>query len=144
MLNANVLRYGVSAPGTAAQCKRRSQLKVVQIADTAVGGRCIYKNTAGLHSFCMLHHLFFFIYIDVQRRGMAVAAVCYQTLCLIQSLVKGLSLVHSQYTRQLFVSKLLADIYRLNLADDNLCINRNIHTCQLCDGVCRLSYDLCI
>ena len=144
MLNANVLRYGVSAPGTAAQRQRRSQLKVVQVADTAVGRRSIYKNTAGLHSLCMLHHFLFFIYIDVQRRGMAIAAVCYQALRLIQSLVKGLCLVHSQYRRQLLMGKLLADIYRLNLADDNLCINRNIHTCQLCDGVCRLSYDLCI
>ena len=111
MLYANVLRYRVSAPGTAAQCQRRSQLEVVQIADTAVRRRSIYQNTAGFHSLCVPHHLLRLIYIDVQRRGMAVAAVCYQTLCLIQSLVKGLGLVHSQHRRQLLMSKLLADIY---------------------------------
>ena len=40
--------------------------------------------------------------------------------------------------------ELFADIYGLNFADKDLGIYRNFYTSQLCNGVCRLSNDLCI
>ena len=73
---------------------------------------------------------------------MAVASVCHQTLCLIQSLVKRLSLVHSQYRRQFLMGKLFADIHRLNFANQNLGILRNLNACQLGNGCRLLSHNL--
>ena len=90
----------------------------------------------------MLHDLLFLVHIHVQGSGMTVSAVCYQTLCLIQRLVKCLCLVHSQYRRQLLMSKLLADIHGLNLTDEDLGIFRYLHSCQLGNGCCLLSNDL--
>ena len=144
MLHAYVLRYRVAAPGAAAQCQRRSQLEVVQITDTAVRRRSINQDTAGFHCFCVLHNLFLLIYVNVQGSSMSVTAVCNQTLSLYNCLVKGLSLVHSQYRRQLLMSKFLADIYRLNLTDQNLGITRILNASQLCNLISALSYNLCI
>ena len=62
---------------------------------------------------------------------MAVSAVLYQLLCLLESLVKCLCLVHGKYRRQLLVSELLGDVHGLNLADEDLCISRNLHPCHL-------------
>ena len=57
-----------------------------------------------------------------------IAAISYQTLCLIQCLIKSLCLVHSQYRRQLLMCKLFTDIYRFNFTDQNLCFRRNCNT----------------
>ena len=75
---------------------------------------------------------------------MAIAAVCNQSLCLCDCLIEGLCLVHSQYRRQLLVCKLLAQLYGLNLTDQDLGIFRNINACELCDRVCFLTNDLCV
>ena len=86
VLHAYVLRNRVAAPGAAAQCQGRKQLEVVQIADTALGRRGIDQDTAGLHSCCVhsCHLLFLGISINIEGRGVAVAAVCNQMLCLCQ------------------------------------------------------------
>ena len=42
------------------------------------------------------------------------------------------------------MGKLFADIHRLNFANQNLGILRNLNACQLCNLISALSYNLCI
>ena len=107
-----------------------------------MGRRCVDQDTAGLHGCCVFCHFLLLVDIDVQRRGMAIAAVCNQPLSLCNGLVKGLCLVHSQNWGQLLVSKLFRNIYRLYFTDQDLGIFRNLNTCQFCNGVSALTNDL--
>ena len=76
MLDAYVFADGVAAPRAAAECERRRQLKVVQVADTALRGGCIYKNTAGFHTGREFIQLFLLCeHIEINRGGVTVAAV---------------------------------------------------------------------
>ena len=49
MFDTDVFGNRVAAPGAAAECQRGCQFEVVKVADTALGRRCVDKNTAGLH-----------------------------------------------------------------------------------------------
>ena len=129
MLYTHILGHRVASPGAATQGQRRNQLKVVKITYTAMGRRRICQNTAGLHSLRMLQNLLMLININIQRSRMSITAVSHQSLSLDQSLIKGLSLVHSQHWRKLLVGKLLTNVNRLNLSNNNLCIYRYIHAC---------------
>ena len=142
MFNTNVLGYGVAAPGTAAKSEGWSKLEVVKVADTTLGRRCIDKDTAGLHSCLEFIHFLCFIYIDVEGRGMAIAAVCNKTLSFCDSIVKILSLVHCKYRGELLMCEFLADINGFNLTDQDLGLWRNSNAGHLCDSSCFLSYDL--
>ena len=142
MFNTNVLGYGVAAPGTAAKSKGWSKLEVVKVADTTLGRRCIDKDTAGLHSCLEFIHFLCFIYVDVEGRGMAIAAVCNKTLSFCDSIVKILSLVHCKYRGKLLMCEFLADINGFNLTNENLGLWWNSNAGHLCDSSCFLSYDL--
>ena len=69
MLYSNVFGNGVAAPRAAAQRKRRSELKVIQIADTAERRRGVDDKTAGLHSVRELEQLLSLRGIDPQYGG---------------------------------------------------------------------------
>ena len=109
MLNPYVFRYGVAAPGAAAQSQGRSQLEIVKVAYAALRGRSINQYTAGLHALGELLKLFLLGNdIQIDRGSMAVAAVGYELLRLIQSVVKILGFIHSQHRAKLFMSKFFA------------------------------------
>ena len=88
VFDTNVLGYGVTAPGTAAKSKGWSKLEVVKVTDTTLGRRGIDKDTAGFHSCFEFIHLLCFIYVDVEGRGMTIAAVCNELRSLCNSIVK--------------------------------------------------------
>ena len=142
MFHSYVLGNRVAAPGTAAQSQGGSQFEVIKISDTAVGGRGIYQDTAGLHRRRVLRHLLFFIGIDIQRGGVSVTAVCYKLFRFCKSLVESLRLIHGKYGRKFLMGELFADIHRFHFTDQDLGIFRNFHACHLRDGRCFLSYDL--
>ena len=79
-----------------------------------------------------------YTHLDVYKRQ----SVCNQLLCLDNGLVQGGCLVHSKHWREFFVCKLLADIYGLYLTNENLGLLGNRNTCQVCNGVSGLAYDL--
>ena len=111
MFNTNVLGYGVTAPGTAAKSKGWSKLEVIKVTDTTLGRRCIDKDTAGFHSCLEFIHFLCFIYVDVEGRGMAIAAVCNKTLSFCDSIVKILSLVHCKYRGKLLMCAIDKDCF---------------------------------
>ena len=140
-----IFRYGVSAPGSAAQCQRRKQTEVVEIADTALGRRSIHEDTAGLHGCLMLRHLCFSVLgigVHIQRGGMTIAAVLYKLFCLVNGLIKGRCTVHGKNRGELLMSKRLRNIHGIYFSNDDLRVRRHIHTGHLCDHRSRLSDDL--
>ena len=142
VFNTNVLGYGVTAPGTAAKSEGWSKFEVVKVTDTTLGRRSIDKDTAGLHSCLEFIHLLCLIYVDVEGRCMAIAAVCNKTLSFCDSIVKILSLIHSKYRGKFLMCEFLADINGLNLTDEDLGLSRYSNACHLSDGSSFLSYDL--
>ena len=142
MFHTNVFRYRVSTPGTASKCQRRSEFKVVEISDTTLRRWSVDQDTAGLHCCCMFCHLFFLIYVDVQRRCMSISTVSYQLFCFCDSFVEGFCLVHCKYRRKFLVCELFADIYRFYFTDQDLGFCRNSNSCHLSDRSCFLSNDL--
>ena len=73
---------------------------------------------------------------------MSVSAVFYQLVCHIKGCIKIFSLIKSQDRRKFLMGKRLGDIYRSNLADQDLCVLRNRYSSQFGDNGSRLSYDL--
>ena len=131
-----------SAPRTATERERRSELEVVNIAYTALRRRSIDKYSAGLHCIIELLEFVFTSYrIEIDRRSVSVTAVCDEYLSLCESVVEILSLVHSEYRRELLVSERFARLDGLYLSYENLSIRGNFYTCKL--GYLRrgLSYD---
>ena len=142
VFDTNVLGYGVTAPGTAAKSKGWSKLEVIKVTDTTLGRRCIDKDTAGFHSCFEFIHLLCFIYVDVEGRGMTIAAVCNELRSLCNSIVKILGLVHGKYRGKLLVCEFFADINGLNLTDQDLGLSRYSNACHFSDSSSFLSYDL--
>ena len=142
VLDTHVLGNGVAAPRAAAQGEGGSQLEVVQVADTALGGGGVHQDAAGLHGSLVLGQLFLLRHVDVQGGGVAVAAVGDEVLGLLNGLVESLGLVHGQHGGQLLVSELLGDVHALHFADDNLGALRHVHASQGGDGVGLLANNL--
>ena len=75
---------------------------------------------------------------------MTVAAVGDELFRLCNGVVKVLRLVHCEHGAQLFVSEFLADVHRLNLADEDLGALGNRNSRKSGDRNGLLSYDLCV
>ena len=73
---------------------------------------------------------------------MAVTAVSNQSFRLRNSFIEVLGSVHRQNRRELFMGEFFTDINRFNLADQDLCVFRYIHSGHLCDRISALSDDL--
>ena len=68
VLYTYVFGHTVATPRSASQCKGGSELEVVQVADTALCGGSVDKNTACSHSACKCMKFFFFRnLVDVER-----------------------------------------------------------------------------
>ena len=108
-------------------------------------GRCVHKDTAGLH---LVFKLFDLVscgsYVAVERRCVTDTAVTNESVSLVERIVKVLSLVHCKNRGELFVCELFADVNACNLADEDLCVLGSFNSCKLCDPVSRLTNDLCV
>ena len=121
MLDANVFADRVAAPRATAEGERRSQSEVVQVAETAMAGRRVDNNAAGLHAFGKFIDLSTLGNgVEVDRRGVAVAAVGDEVFCFIESIVQILCLIHGKNRRKLFVCEFFGNIDRFDFADQNL------------------------
>ena len=75
---------------------------------------------------------------------MTVTAVCNKSVGLVKCVLKGLCAVHRENGRELFVGKLLGNIYALNLADKDLGVLGYFNTGKSGDLVRALANDLCV
>ena len=73
---------------------------------------------------------------------MAAAAVLDQALGLREGVLQVRCTVHRQYRGELFMGKLLAQLHRVDLADQDLAPFRNRHARQRRNGRRRLADDL--
>ena len=73
---------------------------------------------------------------------MSEAAVSYELFSLRERVLKAFGLVHSENRGELLVRELLAQVNRLNLADEDFSRFRNLDSRELRDSVRRLSDDL--
>ena len=75
---------------------------------------------------------------------MTVTAVSNEPFSLCNCVFEVLSLVHSEYGRELFVCKLFFDVYAFNFTDKNLSLGVNLNACELsyCSGL--LTNYLCV
>ena len=96
MLGSNIAGNGVAAPCATAQRQRWRHLEVVKVSDATLRRWCIDENTAGFHCLIVLLDLLGLIDINVQRRGVTIAAIGNQTLGLGKSVVKVLSAIHTK------------------------------------------------
>ena len=143
MLDAYVFRDGVAAPAAAAQGQRGSEPEVVQVADAALRGGGVYQNPAGFHGVGEgVQLLLCACGIQVDRSGMAEAAVPHQPVGNAQSVFKVLCPVHGQYGGQLFVGEGLGKRCRGYFANEDLGVFRYIHAGHGGNGVGGLAYDL--
>ena len=142
MFYVYIFGYGVAAVGTAAQRQGGRQFEIVQVTDSALGGRRIHQNTAGLHSGRVLRHLLRLRGMDVERGSMAVAAVLNQPFGHFKSRLKIFRLIKGQHRRKLLMGEGFGTIYGSHLANQNLGILRHFKACDLCDFVCRLADNL--
>ena len=145
VLDAHVLGHGVAAPGAAAQGEGRRHAEVIQIADATVGGGGVDQDAAGFHPGRKGVDLVLFGHgVDVQGRGVAVAAVRHQLIRLVHRVGEILGPVHSQHGGQLFVGEFFLDIHALHLADEDLGGFGHVHAGELGDGIGGLADDFCV
>ena len=116
----HVLADAVAAPRAAAQGQGGAQLEIVEIADAAMAGGGIYHYPAGLHGGAEGVEAVGSVGVDVNRGGVAIAAVGHQALRLGDGLLKGLGPVHSQHRRQFLMGEGLRGLHALHLADEDL------------------------
>ena len=93
---AYVVGDGVPAVGAAAQRQGREEGEVVNVADTALCGRCIDKDTACLHAVSVGSHLFLLMCVDIEGSRVAEAAVADELVRLVEGFLKTVSPVHSE------------------------------------------------
>jgi len=143
VLDADVLRDGVAAPRAAAQRQRRTQHEVVQVADAALRGRRVDENTAGLHARGeAVNQILAGDGVQVDRRGVAVAAVSNQVLRLVERIVDVLGAVHRQHGRELLMRELFGNIHGFDFTNQHLGGFRHVHARELGNGVRLLTDNL--
>ena len=118
MFDTDVFGNRVAAPGAAAECQRGCQFEVVKVADTALGRRCVDKNTAGLHPLAELRKLCLFgDGVQIHGRGVTVTAVGNEVFRLIERVAEVFCLIHGKDGRQLFVCEFFGNIYAFDFTD---------------------------
>ena len=143
MFNTNVLRNGVAAPAAAAESERRSELEVVNVADTALRARSINENTAGFHAGCELSYLFLLVdLIEINGARVAVAAVGNEFLGLLEGVLDILGAIHRKNGRELFVSELFGELNALDFTDKDLSVVINLKSGERGDRDGLLADDL--
>ena len=142
MLDAHILRHGVSAPAAAAQGQGGGQPEVIQVADAALGGGGVDKDPAGLHSGGEGIQLVLGVHrVQIDRGGVAEAPVPDQPVGNVQRVGKVLCPVHGQHGRELLVGEGLAEVRRVHFTNEDLGALRHRHPRQGGDGVGGLAHD---
>ena len=70
---------------------------------------------------------------------MAEASVLNKSFCFVESLVEVLRFIHSKYRAEFFMSKLFAELYALNLANEDLSAFGYGYTGKFCNFCGRLT-----
>ena len=97
VLYADILRNAVAAPRAAAEGQRGRELEVIEIADAALRRGGVDEYAAGLHSLGKFGELSLLgLGIEVYRRGVTVAAVGDEVLCLREGVLYVLCTVHGK------------------------------------------------
>ena len=110
-----------------------------------MAGRRVDNNAAGLHAFGKFIDLGAFgDGIEVDRRGVAVAAVSDEVFCLVKCVVQILCLIHGKNRRKLFVCKFFGNVNRFDFTDQNLGGFGNGDTGESGNGDRLLADDLCV
>ena len=145
VLDTDIFRNGISAPGAAAQCEGRCQIEVIQVTDTAVRGGCIDYDTASFH-LCRksIDFLPMLSGIHVERSCMSITAVPDELVGIRHCLFKVFRTIHCQNRRELLMGKFLVQRNRGHLTDEHTGFLRNGHASKLCDLCRTLSNDLAV
>ena len=142
MLYAHILRYGISAPATAAESKGRSHFEVVQVADTALGRGGIDNDAASLHPGReSIQHFRFFLCVCIQGSCVTVATVGNQPLCFAECVFDIPGPVHCQHGAQLLMREFFRQLHRFNFSNEHLGSFRHSDTGQCCDFAGALADD---
>ena len=121
VLHADVLRDGVAAPRAAAERERGRRVEVVDVAYAALRRGRVDEDAARLHVRLEVVELFALRHdVEVDRRGVAEAAVRDEALRLRDRVLEVRGAVHREHRRELFMCEFLADVYALDLADEYL------------------------
>ena len=143
MFDSNVLRNGIPAPAPAAESERRSELEVVDVADTALRARSINENTARFHARSELGNLFLLVdLIEIDGARVAVASVSNEFLRLLKSVLNILGAIHRENGGELFVGELFGEFDAFDFTDKNLCIVINLKAGESGDRDGLLTDDL--
>ena len=143
VLDADVLRDGVAAPRAAAEGERRRHLEVVKIADTAVRRRRVDDDTAGLHDGAeALDLVLTRLDVDIERGGVAKAAILDEAVCLGDGVLEVLRLVHCKHGRELLVRELFGDVDGLDFTDKHFAALGRREARKFCDLAGALADDL--
>ena len=143
VFNADVLGDGVAAPAAATKRERGSEHEVVDITDTALRARSVDENAARLHARSELAELGLLVHlVEVDRAGVAVAAVRNELLSLGERVLNVLRAIHRENGRELLVSELLGKFHALDLANENLRVGINVEAGELSDRDRLLTDDL--
>ena len=141
---ADVAADGVAAPGAAAQRERGRDLEVVQVADAALRGRRVDQDAAGLHGLGVARDLVLLARVDVERGGVAVAAIGDEALGLGEGVVEVLRAVERERRGELLVRELLGGRHVGDLADEHLGALGHGDAGELGDRVGGLADDLAV
>ncbi|MNC21602.1 hypothetical protein D3C75_695860 [compost metagenome] len=120
----------VSAVGAAAQSQGR-QVGVVNVADSAVSGRRVDDNTAGLQT--VGESSDYVLIVGVDRGAVAHAAECNHFSRALDALLCSLHLVASQDRGQLLGGQRELGAYTRDFSDQDLGVSRNLQTCHFGD-----------
>ncbi|MNM26516.1 hypothetical protein D3C81_369800 [compost metagenome] len=134
----NVLRYRVAAVGSAAQSQRRD-VRVVNVADSAMRGRRIDENTSGLQTVGELHDNFFVVRVD--SRAVAHASEFNDLSSALDTLISVLNFVASQNRAQFLSGQRVLRTYAFQFGNQNLGSCRYLDSAHFGDLRSGLTYD---
>ena len=121
MFYADVFRNAVAAPGAATERKRGGEFEVIQIAYAALRRGSVYENTAGLHTRREFVEFSPFGYrVEVNRRGMTVAAVRNKSFGFREGVLNVFRLIHGENGGKFFVGEFFRKFHAFDFAYKNL------------------------
>ena len=142
VLYADVFADAVAAPGAASERKRRRELEVIKISDPAVRGGSVDEHAAGLHPRGEgVEPVSAGGFVEIDRGGVAVAAVGDEALRLCEGVFEVFGLIHREHRRELFVREFFRKLDAFDLADEYLRALRHLDSGEGSDREGALSDD---
>ena len=142
VFDAHVFADAVAAPAAAAEGEGGREFEVVKVADAALRGGSVDEYAAGLHTVGVFVNLGLLRHrVDIERCGVAVAAVRDEVFRLVESVLEILGSVHREHGGEFFVRELFGDVDAGHFADDNLGVFGNGHAREFRDFGGFLTHD---